>query len=289
MRRATREIQAAGAIVFRPGREVLVVHRPKYDDWSFPKGKLDRGEIPPVAAVREVEEETGLRIGLQRPLRSQGYPVRGGRKRVHYWVGRVADPERDAVDDYVREGEIDAVRWLPVDVALKQLTYQRDRATLREALEVRKRTTALIVLRHAESWSRRAWHADDRRRPLIVQGRRQAQALVPLLAAYDVRRVVTSSSTRCVETITPYVDQVGVPWQATAVLSEEGATTTGVRDLVVRLEETLKRVGATVICSHRPVLPLACAALGVADPHLDKGAMVVLHVRKGRVLAVERY
>jgi 8-oxo-(d)GTP phosphatase len=289
MRRATREIQAAGVVVFRPGREVLVVHRPKYDDWSFPKGKLDRGEIPPVAAVREVEEETGLRVGLQRPLRPQRYPIRDGRKLVHYWVGRVVPNSDDDVSDYVREGEIDQVRWLPIDVALKQLTYPRDRATLREALEVRKRTTALIVLRHAESWSRRAWHADDRRRPLIVHGRKQAQDLVPLLAAYDVRRVVTSSSTRCVETITPYVDQVGVPWQATATLSEEGATTVGVRDLVVRLAETLRSVGSTVVCSHRPVLPVACAALGVADPQLEKGSMVVLHVRKGRVRAVERY
>ena len=89
----TRDIEAAGAVVFRRPkggrREVLLVHRPKYDDWAFPKGKLDRGEHATTAAVREVEEETGLLIRLGRPLRSQRYRVGRGWKLVHYWVGRV--------------------------------------------------------------------------------------------------------------------------------------------------------------------------------------------------------
>ena len=83
------DVVAAGAVVWRKGREVLLVHRPRYDDWSFPKGKLDRGERAAVAAVREVEEVTGLRVRLGRPLEDQVYPTGRGRKRVHYWVGRV--------------------------------------------------------------------------------------------------------------------------------------------------------------------------------------------------------
>ena len=69
---------AAGVVVFRPGREVLLVHRPKYDDWSFPKGKLDRGESAPAAAVREVLEETGLRVRLGVPLAVAALPGQRG-------------------------------------------------------------------------------------------------------------------------------------------------------------------------------------------------------------------
>src|SRR6188472_3608982 len=83
------DVLAAGAVVLRQHNdEVLLVHRPKYDDWSFPKGKLDRGEHATSAAIREVEEETGVRIRLGVPLRDQRYPIRAGTKLVHYWVGR---------------------------------------------------------------------------------------------------------------------------------------------------------------------------------------------------------
>ena len=114
----TRDIEAAGAVVFRRPkggrREVLLVHRPKYDDWAFPKGKLDRGEHATTAAVREVEEETGLLIRLGRPLRAQRYRVGRGWKLVHYCVGRVRVADLDEVDGYVRPGEIDQVAWVPI-------------------------------------------------------------------------------------------------------------------------------------------------------------------------------
>src|SRR5690349_1211197 len=85
----TRDMRSAGVVVFRPGKQVLLVHRPKYDDWSFPKGKLDRGEHPAAAAVREVAEETGLAVRLGVPLGSQRYPISRGTKSVTYWAGRV--------------------------------------------------------------------------------------------------------------------------------------------------------------------------------------------------------
>src|SRR5919112_5587530 len=81
-------VRAAGAVVLRRG-QVLLVHRPAYDDWAFPKGKLDRSELAPLAAVREVQEETGIRVRLGAPLTSQSYPNGARTKVVDYWVGRV--------------------------------------------------------------------------------------------------------------------------------------------------------------------------------------------------------
>src|SRR5689334_16515261 len=112
------DVVAAGAVVVRKD-SVLLVHRPRYDDWSFPKGKLDRGELAPVAAVREVDEETGVRIRLGSPLSSQRYPSSGRMKTVFYWHGRVVgDP---SVDDYLVNDEIDEVAWVPLDKARKRL------------------------------------------------------------------------------------------------------------------------------------------------------------------------
>jgi 8-oxo-dGTP pyrophosphatase MutT (NUDIX family)/phosphohistidine phosphatase SixA len=279
------DVRAAGVVVFRPGREVLLVHRPKYDDWSFPKGKLDRGESAPVAAVREVAEETGLRVRLGVPLASQRYPVSGSRsKTVSYWVGRCVDD--DDVSRYRANAEIDAVRWVPAGEARDLLTYDRDRETLREGLAARRRTHALIVLRHGAARSRRAWRGDDRQRTLLKAGRHQAESLVPLLAAYDPRRLVTSTSVRCLETVTPYAEASGVPLETTRRLSEEDATPTSVRRVVHELVES---DGGAVVCSHRPVFPHVFDALGLDNPGLRAGELLVVHLRHGEIRATERH
>ncbi len=279
------DVLAGGVVVFRPGREVLLVHRPKYDDWSFPKGKLERGEMAPVAAVREVAEETGVRVRLGVPLTSQRYPISGSRsKTVHYWVGRcVAD---DDVSGYAANSEIDGVRWVRTEDAPALLTYGRDHQTLREARKVRRRTQALVVLRHAAARSRRAWRGEDRQRPLLKTGRHQAESLVPLLAAYDVTGIVTSSSVRCLETLTPYADATGLALETTRRLSEEDATHKGVRRIVEGLVEGRE---GSVLCSHRPVLPDVYDVLGLENPGLQAGEMLVVHLRKGQIRATERY
>lgn len=281
------DVTAAGAVVLRGGREVLLVHRPKYDDWSFPKGKLDRGEHITAAAVREVAEETGLRVRLGRPLPSQHYPTGRAAKTVHYWLGRVEGS--DDISHYRPNAEIDEVAWVPVDKAMRLLTYRRDRATLALAEERRKRTDTLVVVRHAQSRSRQRWQGDDRLRPLVEEGRRRARALVPVLAAYGARRVVTSSSTRCVDTVAPFCEAEGVVAELADVLSEEDATDHGVHALVEGLLATAPSAGATVVCSHRPVLPEVFEALDLDDPKLEKGELLVVHLRRGRVVAAERH
>ena len=105
--------------------QVAVIHRPGYDDWSLPKGKIRRGEDEEAAALREVMEETGLRCSVERPLVSTQYVDRRGRdKVVSYWMMRPIDGE------FRKTGEVDELRWLPLSEAISLLTYQRDRALL---------------------------------------------------------------------------------------------------------------------------------------------------------------
>ena len=181
------DVVAAGAVVTRKGpegREVLLVHRPKYDDWSFPKGKQDPGEHITATAVREVLEETGVEIRLGRPLRPQLYAVSGGRhKTVRYWVGHVLGD--DDVSSYQVNAEVDDLGWFsPRAAAEKRLTYLDDIDLLDQLRQHRKATSTLAVVRHAKAQKRGAWDGPDPQRPLAEVGEVQARELVPLLHAY---------------------------------------------------------------------------------------------------------
>lgn len=278
------DVLAAGAVVSRSGREVLLVHRPRYDDWSFPKGKLDRGEHPTSAAVREVEEETGLRVRLGPALAPQRYPHGSRMKSVYYWAARVAGD--DDVSGYLVNEEIDEVGWFRRDDAALLLTYDHDRFTLEESFPLRRASRPIVVLRHAEARARKSWRRDDPLRPLLAEGTRQAARIAPVLAAYDVARVVTSTSVRCAATVAPYADLTGWPVEELRFLSEEQATARSVAGL---LDELVHGRESTVICTHRPVLPTVFDMLGVDDPGLEPGGMVVVHLRKGTVLGTETH
>lgn len=282
------DVIAAGAVVTRRSpatgeRQVLLVHRPRYDDWSFPKGKLDPGEHVTACAVREVAEETGLRIRLGTPLRDQRYRVAGDRmKTVHYWMGRVVGD--DDVTCYAVNREIDAVEWVDWSRAGERITYRRDREVLDDAWEHRRATQPVVVVRHGAALARKRWDGDDRRRPLTPEGRGQAAALVAVLGAYGITELVSSSSTRCVETLQPYADSCGRTLRTLDALSEEDATPAGVAAVVAEVLGSGRRAA---ICSHRPVLPDVLAALGVPATALVPSGFVVVHRRRNETWATE--
>jgi 8-oxo-dGTP diphosphatase len=282
------DVVAAGAVVSRKGpegREVLLVHRPKYDDWSFPKGKQDPGEHIAATAVREVLEETGVEIRLGRPLRPQLYAVSGGRaKTVHYWVGHVVGD--DDVSSYETNEEVDDLAWLSESAAKERMTYLDDIDLLDQFDKSRKTTSALLVVRHAKAEKRDSWDGPDPRRPLNELGRVQAEAMVPMLHAFGIARVITSPSTRCVQTVQPYATEQVLPMTELDELSEEGFDETAAGALLSELLETPE---PTVLCSHRPALPRLLGLLGIEEEPLAPGEVVVCHHRKGAVVATERH
>jgi 8-oxo-dGTP diphosphatase len=126
-------VRAAGGVVRRSregGVEVLLVHRPKYDDWSFPKGKCETDEPDEECALREIEEETNLRVALGPELVSTTYISKGRPKHVRYWLVEPQDPHEARA-----QNEVDALEWLTPDEADARLSYAHDREVLRSALD----------------------------------------------------------------------------------------------------------------------------------------------------------
>jgi 8-oxo-(d)GTP phosphatase len=286
-------IRAGGAVVTRAhpkrGTEVVIIHRKRYDDWTLPKGKVQNGELVPATAVREVAEETGVTIRLNSPLDSVRYLTTAGLKAVDWWIGSAVSIVRRAPD-----AEVDAVAWLPLRSAMSRLTFPHDHRLVEQCI-AQPVTTPLILVRHGKAMDRKDWSKSkkDSSRPLAARGRRQAQQLTPLLAAYGVQRLVSSGSTRCVSTLTPYADKAGVKIDKHDELSEEQgvAKPRAVADLVRRVrDEGLATQVPTAICVHRPVFATVLDALDLAPTSLATGELLVAHLTAdGEAHAIERH
>ncbi|MEV7007148.1 NUDIX hydrolase [Streptosporangium sp. NPDC051022] len=279
-------IRAAGAVVWRGAEsepEVALVHRPKYDDWTFPKGKLKPGEHVIAGALREVAEETGITAMLGRSLPPIHY-LKGKRlKRVDYWAARVVTGDR-----YTAVDEVDEVIWLPVKEARRRLTYEWDAGLLRALTAVPLATTPLVLVRHGQAGSRQEWEGDDDERPLDEVGRTQAEVLADALAAYRPAELISSTSLRCVQTIEPYAEAAGLEIRRERMLSE---THHDPRAALRLASKALASDRPTVLCSHGKVLPELIAGVidRPGDVQLRKGAFMVLHHADGKIVGVDRY
>jgi 8-oxo-dGTP diphosphatase len=305
-------VRASGVLPWRVRRghlQFALVHRSRYDDWSWPKGKLERGEEAAVAAVRETLEETGLEIRLGMPLPPAWYGLgeRDGRaqlKQVRYWAGTVCGGSGDL------EHEVDQVEWLAASRARTRLTYRRDREQLDAAVEAHGAgqldTWTFLVIRHAHAVGRGAWKGADHDRPLSDAGRKRAARLVPLLTAYRPTHLLTSPSVRCLDTLVPYATERGLRLTTRKSLSETGFD--GAPEKATKqLAKVLARAEGTALCSHGPVFPHLLRTLAdhtakgrnrsmlsrLAKDNLDKGEVLAVHLAgaaaEARVVHVERH
>ncbi len=300
MASAGRFIEAAGGVLWRgiggsDEVEVAIVHRPKYDDWSIPKGKLHPGEHPLAAALREVEEETGF---TGRPGRSLGelrYLKDGFPKRVRYWAVEAE------TGSFAPGDEVDELLWLPPKEAQRNLGVGRDEKIIDNYLADIRRTVPCIVVRHCRAGERSTWSGDDRKRPLDDEGRRQAQALVPLFGAFDLRRVYSADVQRCLETVRPFADKYGLAIEREPLLSESGYAISpdAAAEWLLRV---LDRGEPALVCSQGkaipPLMTRVCAQRGDKpfEGSVPKGGFVVLQVAasqagtsKSRLAAVDVY
>jgi 8-oxo-(d)GTP phosphatase len=292
VRSPSRPVLAGGAVVtredLRRGTEVVIIHRKRYDDWTLPKGKVEAGEPVPVCAIREVQEETGVTIRLSVPLDSITYEAgNAGLKKVDYWGGIVLDSVRRAPD-----AEVDVVSWLPVRAALSRLTYSHDHFLVQQYLD-QPPTTPLIILRHAKAMDRKDWSRKDSARPINSRGRRQSKLLIPLLEAYGVTNIVSSTSTRCVGTVLPYAHEHELALETYSLLTEEEGEDDpkSVGKLIRKIRDaTLESGEPTAVCIHRPVLPHILDSLDIPPTTLVTGEFLVAHlVADGTVHALERH
>jgi 8-oxo-dGTP diphosphatase len=285
-------IRAAGAVLWRRRRdgtiETALVHRPKYDDWSLPKGKLEPGEHVTVAAVREVAEETGHVVALGRPLPTLRYAVGGRPKEVRYWACEAAD------GTFTPTHEVDDLAWLPLPEAAQRLSWERDATVVSALLEAPLDTVALLLLRHGSAVPREDWPGEGDDRPLDEAGVAQACALIGPLSAYGVTRVLSSPTERTLETVAPYAVARRCAVEGDPLLSDEGFA--GHPDgALMNALDLLESPAPTVVCSHRPVLPwlvttlLTNSVLPTPSDMLPPGAFHVLHVHGGRAIALEQH
>jgi 8-oxo-dGTP diphosphatase len=275
-------IRAAGGVVRRreqDGPRIAMVHRPRYDDWSLPKGKADRGETDEASALREVQEETGLRCDLGPEVISVRYRDHYDRpKVVRYWLMYPSSGE------FAPNDEVDRIRWVRPDEAVTLLTYGHDREVVRAATAFDR---PLYLLRHAKAGDRDAWTEDDRLRPLTGKGRRQAEAFVGLFRDRAIDRVLSSPYVRCVQTVRPLALARRLPVEESELLAE-GARIGPAMGMLRGLS------GTAVLSGHGDLIPalvehLHDRGMTMEDPPVwRKGSIWVLE-RDGGLFTSARY
>jgi len=191
-------IRAAGGVVWRrvegvdgeSGVEIAVIHRPRYDDWSLPKGKVSAGESDLEGAVREVLEETGFHVRVGRGLGETRYVKGNGAamrpKVVRWWAMQAEEGSFSATR------EVDDLRWLSLAEAADQLSRDTDRDVLERFARGAAPTRTVLLVRHGSAGSSSVWDGDDRDRPLDACGIEQADELARLLSRFEVGSILSA-------------------------------------------------------------------------------------------------
>jgi len=291
----SRVVYAGGGVLWRPGSdenrpEIALIHRARYDDWSLPKGKVDPGEVEPVTAVREIDEETGVRAVLGRRLVQVSYPVDNATKKVRYWAARaVADPTPEL---FTPNDEVDDLQWLSVTEAMTALSYHHDRKVLRRFTKHPADTSTLLIVRHGTAGRKSRYTGDDRKRPLDKYGRAQAEALVPLLLAFGATDVHAADRVRCQQTVEPLAEELSVGIRDEPLLTEEQYPDNR-KKARQRVLDIAAKPGIRVICSQGKVIPDLvswwCEHDGVRPDKSRnrKGSVWVMSLAGGKLIAAD--
>ncbi|MGW4944852.1 NUDIX hydrolase [Actinoplanes sp. NPDC004185] len=291
----TGPVRAAGGVLWRPagdGIEICVVHRPYRADWSLPKGKLDGDEHPLAAAVREVQEETGVHGQPQLRLPEVSYTLPDGvPKTVEFWLMRAAE---GPADDPMDPTEVDTVVWLSPADALAKLTYPDDRRLVEHVAALPPVTAVTALVRHAHAGKRSEFDGNDALRPIDEQGRGEARTLGLVVSLVAPRRLFAATPLRCKQTLEPLAERLDLPIVVDAAFAEPAdAQDVPARAKMAAARLTELRDGPRVaVCSQGKVIPSILALLDGAEDRepykTPKGTGWILTWSGERLLALSR-
>jgi 8-oxo-dGTP pyrophosphatase MutT (NUDIX family)/phosphohistidine phosphatase SixA len=281
-------VEAAGGFIWREngGRlEVAVVHRPRYDDWSFPKGKAENDELPLLTAIREVGEETSLSVTPTSRAGRVRYRIEGRDKVVRYWAMHFQG------GDFIPNDEVDELEWLDPDAAARRLSYEGDRAVLSAMQSRSLPTSTIILIRHGRAGKREAWTGSDLLRPLDRAGRAQARALIPLVTAFKPERIISAAPLRCLQTVQPLAESLQLRVEIESAFGDSRY----LRDrdnTQACLQQLVKSDHVTVVCSQGDTIPGLINDLRPRPPRPSrtaKGAAWVLGCRDAAIISADYY
>jgi 8-oxo-dGTP diphosphatase len=246
-------ILAAGAVLWRKGEkkkiEVLIIHRPKYDDWTFPKGKAEIGEPLIACAYREVLEETNIETAFGPYLGEVEYLTNDGKKKVSFWSAKVIKEK-----EFKPNAEVDQLKWVEVTKVKELLTLDTDRKILEQFLQIEPDTKPLVLLRHAKAVTRDEWQGEDDDRPLDSYGQNQAKRLLAMYQVFNLEQIHSSDAVRCYDTVVAIAKGLSIKLEVTGKLSE--STFKKDKEKAFDYAKDLMKLNESVLlCSHNPILP----------------------------------